>query len=56
VIHCYTTPKDAQSPAKLKKLGDFCRRMGRETNQGEVGVVIGDEYYAFRNFFKEARR
>lgn len=50
VVHCYTTPKDAQSQAKLKKLAAFCRRMGRETNQGEIGLVIADEYFAIRNY------
>jgi hypothetical protein len=33
----------------LADLGSFCRRMGRETNQGEVGLVIGDEYIAIRD-------
>jgi hypothetical protein len=23
----------------------FLHRMGRETNQGEIGIVIGDKYY-----------
>ena len=35
------------------RLGDFCRTMGRETNQGEVGLVVGDEYFAMRDFVKE---
>jgi hypothetical protein len=55
VIHCYTTPKDAGSQVKLKKLAAFCRRMGREAKQGEIGLVIVDHYYAIRDF-KEARR
>ena len=37
VIQCYTTPGDVQDSAKLAELGRFCRRMGREANQGEVG-------------------
>ena len=49
VIHCYTTPADVQNESNLDELGRFCRRMGRETNQGEVGLVIGDEYIAIRN-------
>lgn len=49
VMHCYTTPSDIEDEAKLAELGSFCRRMGRETNQGEVGLVIGDEYIAIRN-------
>src|SRR4029079_11701198 len=49
VVHCYTTPEDIEDDAKLAGLGKFCRRMGRATNQGEVGLVIGDEYIAIRN-------
>ena len=53
VIHCYTTPADITDPDRLNRLGSFCRRMGREAHQGEVGLVIGDEYLAFRDFSKE---
>ncbi len=50
VIHCYTTPNDLADSDRLARLGDFCRRIGREAKQGEIGLVIGDEYLAFRNF------
>ena len=53
VIHCYTTPTDIADPDRLSQLGSFCRRMGREAHQGEVGLVIGDEYLAFRDFAQE---
>jgi hypothetical protein len=53
VLHCYTTPADISDSAHLSRLGSFCRRMGREANQGEVGLVIGDEYLAFRDFSQE---
>jgi hypothetical protein len=53
VIHCYTTPEDIIDPDHLNGLGGFCRKMGREARQGEVGLVIGDEYLAFRDFSKE---
>src|SRR5437762_10081080 len=46
VMQCYTTPEDVQNATKLAELARFCRLMGRETNQGEVGLVIGDEYIA----------
>jgi hypothetical protein len=52
-MHCYTTPEDIEDAAKLGELASFCRRMGRETNQGEVGLVIGDEYIAIRNLNEE---
>ena len=50
VVHCYTTRTDVQEEDKLAELGRFCRRMGREAHQGEVGLVIGDEYFAIRDF------
>ena len=53
VIHCYTTPDDIQDSSNLAELGGFCRKMGREANQGEVGLVVGDEYFAIRNFAGE---
>ena len=53
VIHCYTTPEDITDPDHLAQLGNFCRRIGREAHQGEVGLVIGDEYLAFQDFSEE---
>ena len=53
VIHCYTTPAAIADANRLSQLGGFCRRMGRDAHQGEIGLVIGDEYLAFRDFSKE---
>lgn len=53
VIHCYTTTADIADADRLSQLGSFCRRLGREARQGEVGLVIGDEYLAFRDFATE---
>jgi hypothetical protein len=53
VVHCYTTPVAIENHENLVELGSFCRRLGRETNQGEVGLVIGDEYYAITDFAEE---
>jgi hypothetical protein len=50
VIHSYVTPEAVEKDDNLDKLGGFCRRMGRETNQGEVGLIIEGEYLAFRDF------
>lgn len=54
VVHCYTTPHDIEEEGKLKGLAAFCRRMGRETNQGEIGLVIADEYFAIRDYTEPA--
>ena len=53
VVHCYTTPADIEDSGNLAELGSFCRTMGREARQGEVGLVIGDEYFAIREFTEE---
>ena len=53
VVHCYTTPIDIENAKNLAELGAFCRSMGREGRQGEVGLVVGDEYFAIRDFVKE---
>jgi len=53
VIHCYTTPEDIEEDKNLAELATFCRRMGRETKQGEVGLIIADEYISIRNFTEE---
>jgi hypothetical protein len=53
VVHCYTTPADIQDSRKLTELGRFCRMLGRDGRQGEVGLVIGDEYFAIRQFAEE---
>ena len=53
VIHCYTTPRAVEAARNLAELGAFCRRMGREARQGEVGLVIGDEYFAIQDFAEE---
>jgi len=50
VMHCYTTPDEVGDQINLAEVGAFCRRMGREARQGEIGLVIGDEYFAIRDF------
>ena len=53
VIHCYTTPAEISDVARLAEVGTFCRRMGREAHQGEIGLMIGDEYFAIRDYNEE---
>ena len=50
VVHCYTTPDEIEDSQQLAELGAFCRTMGNKAHQGEVGLVIGDEYFAIRDF------
>ena len=37
----------------MEELGRFCKRMGRETNQGEIGMVVDNYYIAFTDFGDE---
>jgi hypothetical protein len=53
VVHCYTTPTDIEDGRNLAELGSFCRKLGRDTHQGEVGLLVGDEYFAIRDFLEE---
>jgi hypothetical protein len=50
VMHCYAPGETATDNKNLGKLAAFCRRMGRETQQGEIGVVIAGEYFGISNF------
>ena len=43
----------AEPAVRGVSLGSCCRKMGREGGQGEVGLVIGDEYFAIRDFAEE---
>ncbi len=54
VVHCYLVPEAIEDEANLTKLAVFCRQMGRETNQGEIGLVIADEYFAIRDYTEPA--
>lgn len=49
VVTCYADPK-AMTTAAQSRLRAFLHRLGRETNQGEVGIVIGDKYYGITEF------
>jgi hypothetical protein len=53
VLHCYMSPDAIEDPGNQAELGAFCRKMGRETNQGEIGLIIADEYLAITDFTEE---
>ena len=40
---------DVQDDANLAELGAFCRKMGREGRQGEIGLVVGGRRGQFRD-------
>ena len=49
IVTCYADPK-AMTSAAQSRLRAFLHRLGRETDQGEVGIVIGDQYYGITEF------
>ena len=53
VVHCYMRPEAIEDADNQAALAAFCRRLGREGNQGEVGLVVADEYLAIREFAEE---
>lgn len=34
----------------LAELSRFLHQFGRETNQGEVGIVVGDQYFGISEY------
>jgi hypothetical protein len=49
IVTCYADPAALTADAR-SQLRAFLHRLGREANQGEVGVVIGDKYYGITEF------
>lgn len=49
MVTCYL-PSDALTDGALSMLRAHLHRLGRESGQGEVGIVIGDSYYGITDF------
>jgi hypothetical protein len=49
IVTCYADPA-ALTAAAQRALRAFLHELGRETRQGEIGVVIGDKYYGITRF------
>ena len=52
MVTCYV-PSTALDQHAMATLRAFLLRLGREGNQGEVGVVIGSEYFGITEFDQE---
>lgn len=53
MITSYVPPATLAKPEVLVSLREFLHLLGRKTNQGEIGVVIGGEYYGITEFDHE---
>jgi hypothetical protein len=56
MVWSLVAPESLNDEKTLDELQLFCRRMGRETDQGEIGLVVDNEYYAITNFAEEYLR
>ena len=52
MVVSYAEPQ-AMTPANMLKLRKFLHRLGRMTNQGEVGIVIDGKYRGITRYDKE---
>ena len=50
MVFCSVTEKQASDPALMKRVGDFCREMGKAMYQGEVALRIGGVFYFINTF------
>jgi hypothetical protein len=49
VVFSVTDPNDVTA-ANLQALGRFARVLGRDANQGEVGLIVGGRYHPITDF------
>ena len=54
MIQAYVNREDMVDTGKLKELLDFCKRMGRETDQAAVGLIVNHVFFEIRRFGKES--
>jgi len=49
IVFSYVAPEDL-TPAALGELRGYLHRLGKETNQGEVGLVLDGKYLGIASF------
>jgi len=42
--------KSSWNSKTVSELGTFLKQMGREANQGEIGLIVDSEYFLIREF------
>ncbi len=54
MVTSYTDPADHTSE-NLEELSSFLHRFGLDARQGEVGIVVADEYFGISKYRKPRR-
>ena len=55
LIHSYASVDANNDGSKFLKIAEFLHRMGRETKQGEIGIVIDGVFHRITRFQKAAK-
>ena len=50
MIECYAQRSDVEDSEKLTELLAFMKRMGKETNQAAVGLVVNSVFHEIKDF------
>ena len=50
MVHSYVTEEQAGDKKLLAKLSAFCRKMGRDTKQGEVALLVDGVFHGFSHY------
>lgn len=49
LVHSYA-PDSKIVPDNIQKIADFCHRMGRDTSQGEIALLVDGVFHRMRDF------
>jgi hypothetical protein len=50
LLHSYATSKAATNLDNFKQLANFLHRLGREADQGEIGLIIKDTFHRITEY------
>ena len=50
LVESYVQRETLENEASLKQLLEFCKRMGRETNQAAVGLIVNSVFHEITDF------
>ena len=50
LVHSYAKNEHVDNAGMMQELANFLHGMGRETKQGEIGIVVKDVFHRIRKF------